>query len=83
MGHRDVKGVSPRYATLLELSDTLLCCGLDPVRSKVNDVRMIKAGNITVQVLSAYSVVVLVEGRKPFKTRSVTEAKQFIMKIVI
>lgn len=79
MGHRDVTGVSPRYATLLEMSDTLLCCGLDPVRSKVNDVRMVKAGPITVQVHHAYSLTVLIDGHKPFKTRSITEAKKFIM----
>ena len=83
MGHREVTGVSPRYATLLEMSDTLLCCGLDPVRSKVNDVRMVSAGNIVVQVRSAYSLTILVEGRKPFKPRTVTEGKQYIMGILL
>lgn len=83
MGHRDVTGVSPRYATLLEMSDTLLCCGLDPVRFKVNDVRMVKAGQITVQVHHAYSLIVLIDGHKPFRTRSVVEAQKFIMGVFL
>ncbi len=79
MGHRPVTGVSPRYATLLEISDTLLCCGLDPVRSKVRDTRIVKAGIVTVQVHSAYSITILIDGHKPYKPRSITEGKKFIM----
>jgi hypothetical protein len=31
MSHKEITGVSPRHAVVLELSDTLLCAGLNEV----------------------------------------------------
>lgn len=79
MGHREVIGVSPRHATALQISDTLLCLGQDPIRSKEGDLRIVLSRGVKVKVHSAYSLTVEVDGHKPFKTRSVIEAQKFLM----
>lgn len=80
MSYKPVTGVSPRYAICLQISDTLLCLGLEPVRSKINEVRVIKARGVTVKVHLSYMIDVSIDGLKLFKTRSIVEAQKHIMR---
>lgn len=79
MGHREVTGVSPRYATTLQISDTLLCLGIDATHAKEGDMRVILAKGVKVKIHSSWMVTVEIDGHKPFKTRSPIEAQKFLM----
>lgn len=80
MGHRDVTGVSPRYAILLELSDTLLCLGFDCTRAKEGNVRVIHFARGKLSIFSPYKIIVRLDGmRRPETFDGPTTTKKFLM----
>jgi len=79
MGYREVTGVSPRQAVALQLSDTLLCLGYNPTRSKTPTSRIVSIPGCKIEIRSPWAITVAFDDRGPFKTRSVVEAQKFLM----
>jgi hypothetical protein len=58
MSHRDLTGISPRFHVALSLSDTLLCLGMKPTRSKTPSSHVITAGPFVIEVFTPYKITV-------------------------
>lgn len=79
MSHRNITGVSPRFQVALELSDTLLCLGLEATRSKVSNSHRVSFDGGYIDVASPYSITARIGKLKQVKLRGPQEAKQYLI----
>lgn len=78
MSYKSVDGVSPRYAALLELADTMMCIGIETRAGRTSNSRTLTWKDGELELFTAWSITIRV-GHKPFRTRSITEAKKYLM----